>query len=638
MVCFRWPMGQNARQNATRIIGIGCATAGLWTSGVALAGPGTIMVGYEASADRENIVARLKDDGATAIRCYSVARLCRADFSTATDAHTWTLRAATWPGVRWTEQDAPMNTLPMGLSDDYVGTTDCPALWELPAIGLGSLHDEGWTGTHAPVVAVADSGFLTTHRDFGNVAGAYDYGDRDSIPEVTPGSGIPHHGTFIAGELVAVPDNGVGRAGVMADGSLYLAKIADRSGALYFSYAVDALADIADGSPGARIVSYSLGGSSTTTALSDAVAALGSADILLVAAAANCSVPECSDGNNDLYPIFPANEPGDHILAVAGSRSDGSLNPYSHYGFTTVDLAAPGVDICSLGVASSSEVLTASGTSYATPIAAGIAALLWEAHPDLTAPEVRRVLLASVTPHADLATRVVSGGNLNGDSAVHTPVPRLAALAAEWSFTDEATLDIPLENVGDDGVAHIVLTHPDGVRVFADAPGWTAETTPAGTGFELPDTDETTLSVAVSRLTGPVDAHSTPSIPTRWVADQSVSGTATLRVLFIADAGHFLGAPTESDDSDETGHPAYRMALDATATDRPTDTDAPHDSASPDTPTDDDSAAPKTETATSDDPADKSGCSTLSAFPGLAAALVGLVAVFSRRRESPDVP
>ncbi|MFT5585136.1 MAG: hypothetical protein ACI9VR_002724, partial [Cognaticolwellia sp.] len=325
----------------------------------AWAGPNTVMLGVNPGANAADFASLNAQ-----VTCLSKVPVCLLEFASVPDLEP--LRAI--PGVRYAEVDA---VIPWVAPVDFPappwdgsGTADCPDLWELELLGAESLP---FTGLNAPVVAIQDSGFLISHEDLGSakVSGQYDYGNGDTNPEVSWSSGVPGHGTFIAGIIAATADNDVGRAGLAPNVRLNLQKIADSGGALYFSYAVSAMDDLADGDLGVRVLNYSIAGSSYSSAFQDAVATLGDADILLVTAAGNCGSADCWDANNDDYPLYPSNFVGDHILSVSGSTQDDEHNSWSHYGASSVDLAAPGVSICSLGVNSTSEYYSAAGTSYA---------------------------------------------------------------------------------------------------------------------------------------------------------------------------------------------------------------------------------------------------------------------------------
>lgn len=605
----------------------------------------TVMVGVDGPVSAEAVRSRIASVGGAQaqVRCFERARLCIARLPVRpSDAVLSGILAL--DGVRYVERDRLMPVAQQALTGDYLGTEDCTDPWEHSAIGLSAAADLGLLGAGAPVVAIQDTGFLQTHEDFGgSVSGQFDYGDVDTVPEVEWSAGIPHHGTFIAGILTATPDNGLGRAGLLPQGRLNLQKIADGSGALYFSYAVAAMADLADGDLGVRVLSYSIGGSATTAAFDDAVDALGRADILLVAAAGNCGEADCYNADNDRYDYWPANHPGDHVVAVAGAQRDGALNPWSHYGSTTVDLAAPGVDICSFGVATGSTYYTAGGTSYATPIVAGVAALMWERWPELTAVEVARVLRASAAHHPGLEGKVRSDGAVNVQRALSTAVPRLDAVS-DVVFEGSTSMGLDVFSVAAEGEAVVVLEHPDGVMAELDADtlalGWESTRLSPGDAVVLPDAGEHTATTTTTVLSGPLPARTTLSVGVVWTALEDTAGDYTARLVAVSEGADYLNAPYDAGVPDGTGFLAYSGSLSATYLPPVDDTAAPVDSGDPVSPEPSDSGTVDTEAPTTEDPAqtespgsDKGGCSTV--FGGVATgwgALAGLWAVGRRRR------
>jgi subtilisin family serine protease len=119
--------------------------------------------------------------------------------------------------------------------------------------------------------------------------------------------------------------------------------------------------------------------------------------VLLVHAAGN-------DGEDiDVTPNFPnAMIGGDRArlwIEVGASSWKGGNElaaAFSNFGQTRVDLFAPGVDIFSSTPGSKFE--RQSGTSMAAPVVTGVAALLMAYYPELSAADVREILLATVTP------------------------------------------------------------------------------------------------------------------------------------------------------------------------------------------------------------------------------------------------
>lgn len=161
---------------------------------------------------------------------------------------------------------------------------------------------------------------------------------------------------------------------------------------------------------GAHIINLSLGGSAGSE-VSQEVQQIVNAVIkakngsLLVAAAGNGGYDGLGDCNDNL-PIYPANIQEDNLLSVASVDLYNNLTEYSNFGGATVHVAAPGGDpytgglnsiaipYC-LGPCSSSEVpyKSSMGTSMATPIVAGLAAVLKSANNSLTPKQMKDIIM-----------------------------------------------------------------------------------------------------------------------------------------------------------------------------------------------------------------------------------------------------
>jgi hypothetical protein len=587
----------------------------------ALAGPGTLMVGFDHPRRIDDIAAH----GGIIRGCYPRARLCVIDYPPQTPPPVMALQGV--EGVRYVEVDTLIPQGQQSIPADAAGTDDCPDLWELDEINAA----DAWAvaqGDDAPVVAIADSGFLTSHEELvGRISGQFDYGNSDPYPEVEWSSGVPGHGTFIAGIIAADSDNGVGRAGIVPNGRLNLLKIADDSGALYFSYAVSALADIAEGDLGIRVVNYSIASSSDSSAFRDAVSALADADILMVAAAGNCGSANCSDANNDDDPLYPASYTFDHVVSVAGSTSGGGFNTYSHYGPSSVDLAAPGVSLCSLSVSGDASYTTAAGTSYAAPIVAGVAALLLEAHPDLTTTELARVLRASAAPSSAWAQRVISGGVLDAGAALDTAVPRLTQ-PTDTAIDGTGVLDVVMRNVGAAGEGALLIGHGAGFAI-TDAGDWSVQSYAPGDVLTLPDAGAVTMTGSGTLLSGDLPSHRATTLALTLSGRQSGSWPITARLIASSGGADYLNAPYNTGSADETGF----LALSATVTVSgvaPADTGEPGDSGAVDSGEPGDSgvdARPPRDDG-DDEPA---GCGCASAGGGAGWLLAVLLVGYRRR-------
>src|SRR4051794_39575485 len=298
------------------------------------------------------------------------------------DAAQSAARLAHKPGVAWAEPDYKLYALE---------APDDPLLAQLG--GLGLIHAQaGWdalaiSGTYPPdggaPVAIVDTGIDPgPHEDLaGKVAACATSTNGDvNEGECADDEG---HGTHVAGTIAAIAGNGRGIAGVAFDSPLIICKAlgADGSGDTSDVAACIQWAH----SQGAKVISLSLGGPATNTlraAVKTAWDGGGRAGSVVVAAAGN-------DGSSALD--YPAGYP--EALSVA-AVDDSGAHAYFSNSNPDVEIAAPGVDVLSAKLGGG--YVRESGTSMATPHAAGAAALEWEAHPRSRASTIRKRLDALV--------------------------------------------------------------------------------------------------------------------------------------------------------------------------------------------------------------------------------------------------
>ncbi|UBZ15805.1 S8 family peptidase [Flagellimonas marinaquae] len=228
--------------------------------------------------------------------------------------------------------------------------------------------------------------------------------DPYDITDVPYGNGNPKnmvetesHGTHVAGIIAAQRNNGVGINGVAKNVEIMSIRAVpngdeyDKDIALGIRYAVD---------NGASIINCSFGKSFSPKAewVYDAIKYAASKDVLIVHAAGNdgedLEVPENRNYPND--DMDSDSEFVDNLITVGAlSSSYGSemVASFSNYGKQRVDVFAPGDAIYS--TMPNSEYEFQGGTSMAAPAVAGVAALVRSYYPDLSASQVKNIIMQS---------------------------------------------------------------------------------------------------------------------------------------------------------------------------------------------------------------------------------------------------
>lgn len=244
-----------------------------------------------------------------------------------------------------------------------------PKQWGLDMVGADKAHETA-TGKGA-IVAVVDTGVMTTHRDLaGRLLPGYDFVNDDADPSDDNG-----HGTHVSGIVAADTGNGVGVASVAPEAKILPVKALDAEGggdATGIAKAIDfAVAHQAD------VINLSLSDTVPLRALiggrdemDDAVDRALDKGVIVVAAAGNSGLPVCANPNG-----------GGRLLCVGAVDRNRNRTLYSDFG-DGLAITAPGGagtfnaedDILSTWNNGAYEFLA--GTSQATPHVSGVAALL----------------------------------------------------------------------------------------------------------------------------------------------------------------------------------------------------------------------------------------------------------------------
>ena len=207
----------------------------------------------------------------------------------------------------------------------------------------------------------------------------------------------PMHGTHVSGIIAAIRNNVKGMDGIANNVKIMVVRAVpngderDKDIANAIRYAVD---------NGAKIINMSFGKyySPDKKVIDDAVQYALSKDVLLIHAAGNES------NNEDVKQSFPSRYLYSNIIATnwlevganSYKKSTKLVAQFSNYGKTHVDIFAPGVDIYS--TLPGNKYGYESGTSMAAPSASGVAAIIRSYFPELTAADVKELLIKTAIP------------------------------------------------------------------------------------------------------------------------------------------------------------------------------------------------------------------------------------------------
>jgi subtilisin family serine protease len=206
------------------------------------------------------------------------------------------------------------------------------------------------------------------------------------------------HGTHVSGIVAAVRHNGIGIDGVADDVQIMVLRVVpdgderDKDVANGIRYAAD---------HGAKVINMSFGKGwpKNKTAVDDAVKYAMSKDVLLIHAAGNDGkdLDDSTNGNfpNPYYADGSGTADAWITVGASGPDDDSTLvASFSNYGRKSVDVFAPGVQIYSS--IPGSKYTYESGTSMASPVVTGMAALIREYYPKLKAAQVKQIIMQSV--------------------------------------------------------------------------------------------------------------------------------------------------------------------------------------------------------------------------------------------------
>jgi len=284
------------------------------------------------------------------------------------------------------------------------------------------------------------------------------------------------HGTHVAGCAAAYGNNGIGTAGPSMRASLMVCKGApNNASSTGVAFAYDQIKYCAES--GADIINASWGGPGQGSYANQQINYAFNLGSLVVTAAGNANTEH---GANNYFD-YPAD--CDNVLCVAASTASDVKADFSDYG-SPIDIVAPGQGINSTSYAGSGSSATNiyeafDGTSMASPITAGIAALVKAMHPELTPTQLKNRLMNTADYIEDLNPSYVGklgAGRVNAFTA--TMYDKIPYLTVEDSFVSEFSGDGDgVANPGETILVKAVLNNRMNMYsglVWAEATGVTA--------------------------------------------------------------------------------------------------------------------------------------------------------------------
>lgn len=281
------------------------------------------------------------------------------------------------------------------IAPDQVGNdTYYSSAWHLPKIQAPSAWDSS-LGTGV-TIAILDSGVDGTHPDLAaKMVPGWNFYDKNANTADVYG-----HGTKVAGSAAAASNNGLGVTGVAWNAKIMPVRISDTAGYAYWSTIAEGIYWAADNGAKVANISYAVQGSVTVQNAANYLRGKGG---LVVNSAGNTGALDSTAANAAL-------------ISVSATDSNDLRASWSSFG-DYVDVSAPGAGIWT--TTRGGGYAAVSGTSFASPVTAGVIALMMSANPALKPSEIESMLKSTAI---DLGTsgvdREFGSGRVNAAAAV----------------------------------------------------------------------------------------------------------------------------------------------------------------------------------------------------------------------------
>lgn len=355
--------------------------------------PGEILVKFRSGVSASSINTMSAQLGMKQVRVNNAGI---RKMTTNGDAQALIAKLKQNPNVAYAEPNYTVKAL--GTLDRVVNDPDLAKQWAISKVGAAEAWDVTM-GNSNTLLAIVDTGIDYNHPDLkGRVNKGYDFINNDEDAMDDQG-----HGTHCAGIAAASANDGIGIAGLAPNVSLLAVKVLSAQGGGSNESVASGIVYAAD--KGAHIISLSLGGGYPSKAIQDAVNYANNKGSLVIAAMGN-------SGNES--KSYPAACEG--VMAIGATDINDNRASFSQYG-SWISVGAPGKDI--LSTIPGGKYAVYSGTSMATPYAAGLASLVKSQFPSMTAQQIKAKIESTST---DVGTagfdKMFGHGRINAAAAV----------------------------------------------------------------------------------------------------------------------------------------------------------------------------------------------------------------------------